>query len=154
MSTSIKPDQIKYLSIFKNSNIFSIRIPWKKIYSKCCLAQGTQGRYIQEQFIEWQHFFKTGNLIIHMYLLWTALGFFGSWHIDWHNHYQGFVKGEKFYFRYLDFYFRHGEITSTASQLTSPASQKSKDLNKVPLLLPWMKAWFWWQKLFAGLWTR
>ena len=25
--------------------------------------------------------------------------------------------------------------TSTASQLTSPASQKSKDLNKVPLLL-------------------
>ena len=33
------------------------------------------------------------------------------------------------------FYFLHGEITSTASQLTSPASQKSKDINKVPLLL-------------------
>ena len=33
------------------------------------------------------------------------------------------------------FYFLHGEITSTASQLTSPASQKSKDLNKVLLLL-------------------
>ena len=32
-------------------------------------------------------------------------------------------------------YFRHGESTPTASQLTSPASQKSKDLNKVPLLL-------------------
>ena len=48
---------------------------------------------------------------------------------------QGFVKGEVFCFRYLDFYFQHGESTSTASQLTSPASQKSKDLNKVPLLL-------------------
>ena len=33
------------------------------------------------------------------------------------------------------FYFLNGEITSTASQLTSPASQKSKDLNKVLLLL-------------------
>ena len=33
------------------------------------------------------------------------------------------------------FYFLHGEITSTASQLTSPASQKSKDLNKVLLIL-------------------
>ena len=33
------------------------------------------------------------------------------------------------------FYFQHGESTSTASQLTSPASQKSKDLNKVSLLL-------------------
>ena len=48
---------------------------------------------------------------------------------------QGLVKGEKFSFRYLDFYFRNGESTSTASQLTSPASQKSKDLNKVLLLL-------------------
>ena len=48
---------------------------------------------------------------------------------------QGFVKGEVFCFRYPDFYFRHGESTSTASQLTSPASQKSKDLNKVSLLL-------------------
>ena len=50
---------------------------------------------------------------------------------------QGFVKGEKFCFGYLDFYFRHddGESTSTANQLTSPASQKSKDLNKVLLLL-------------------
>ena len=41
---------------------------------------------------------------------------------------QGFVKGEEFCFRYLDFYFLHGESTSTASQ-------KSKDLNKVLLLL-------------------
>ena len=48
---------------------------------------------------------------------------------------QGLVKGEKFCFRNLDFYFQHGESTSRASQLTSPASQKSKDLNKVSLLL-------------------
>ena len=41
---------------------------------------------------------------------------------------QGLVKGEKFCFRNLDFYFRHGESTSTAIQ-------KSKDLNKVSLLL-------------------
>ena len=41
---------------------------------------------------------------------------------------QGLVKGEKFCFRNLNFYFRHGESTSTASQ-------KSKDLNKVSLLL-------------------
>ena len=51
------------------------------------------------------------------------------------NHNQGLVKGEKFCFRNLDFYFQHGESTSTARQLTSPASQKSKDLNKVSLLL-------------------
>ena len=48
---------------------------------------------------------------------------------------QGLVKGYKFCFRNLDFYFQHGESTSTASKLTSPASQKSKDLNKVSLLL-------------------
>ena len=48
---------------------------------------------------------------------------------------QGFLKGEKFCFRNLDFYFRHENSTTTASQLTSPASQKSKDLNKVSLLL-------------------
>jgi len=48
---------------------------------------------------------------------------------------QGLVKGAILCFRNLYFYFRHGESTSTASQLTSPASQKSKDLNKVPLLL-------------------
>ena len=48
---------------------------------------------------------------------------------------QGLVKGEKFCFRNPYFYFQHGESTSTASQLTSPSSQKSKDLNKVPLLL-------------------
>ena len=42
---------------------------------------------------------------------------------------QGLVKG------YPYFYFRHGESTSTASQLTFLASQKSKDLNKVLLLL-------------------
>ena len=48
---------------------------------------------------------------------------------------QGLVKGAKLCFRYTYFYFRHGESSSTASQLTSPASQKSKDLNKVPLLL-------------------
>ena len=48
---------------------------------------------------------------------------------------QGFVKGEVFCFRYPYFYFQHGESTFTASQLTSPASQKSKDLNKVLLLL-------------------
>ena len=48
---------------------------------------------------------------------------------------QGLVKGAILCFRNLYFYFRHGERTSTASQLTSPASQKSKDLNKVPLLL-------------------
>ena len=41
---------------------------------------------------------------------------------------QGLVKGEKFCFKNLDFYFRHGESTSTASQ-------KSKDFNKVSLLL-------------------
>ena len=53
----------------------------------------------------------------------------------WRNH--GLVNGEKFCFRNLYFYFQHGEIesTSTASQLTSPVSQKSKDLNKVSLLL-------------------
>ena len=48
---------------------------------------------------------------------------------------QGLVKGAKLCFRYPYFYFRHGESTSTASQLTSPASKKSKDFNKVPLLL-------------------
>ena len=48
---------------------------------------------------------------------------------------QGLVKGAILCFRNLYFYFRHGESTSTASQLTSPASQKSKDLNKVLLLL-------------------
>ena len=41
---------------------------------------------------------------------------------------QGLVKGAILCFRNLYFYFRHGESTSTASQ-------KSKDLNKVPLLL-------------------
>ena len=41
---------------------------------------------------------------------------------------QGLVKGAKLCFRYPYFYFWHGESTSTASQ-------KSKDLNKVPLLL-------------------
>ena len=41
---------------------------------------------------------------------------------------QGFVKGGILCFRNLYFYFWHGESTSTASQ-------KSKDLNKVPLLL-------------------
>ena len=45
------------------------------------------------------------------------------------------VKGAILCFRNLYFYFQHGENTSTASQLTSPASQKSKDLNKVPLIL-------------------
>ena len=48
---------------------------------------------------------------------------------------QGLVKGAILCFRNPFFYFRHGESTSTASQLTSPASQKSKDLNKVSLLL-------------------
>ena len=48
---------------------------------------------------------------------------------------QGLVKGAKLCFRKPYFYFRHGESTSTATQLTSPASQKSKDLNKVSLLL-------------------
>ena len=52
-----------------------------------------------------------------------------------HYSYQGLVKGARLCFRNLYFYFRHGESTSTASQLTSPASQKSKDLNKVLLLL-------------------
>ena len=51
------------------------------------------------------------------------------------THNQGLVKGVKLCFRYPYFHFRHGESTSTASQLTSPASQKSKDLNKVSLLL-------------------
>ena len=45
-----------------------------------------------------------------------------------HFQIQGLVKGERFCFRNLDFYFRHGESTS-------PASKKSKDLNKVLLLL-------------------
>ena len=49
--------------------------------------------------------------------------------------YQGLVKGTILCFRNLYFYFRHGESTSTASPITSPASQKSKDLNKVLLLL-------------------
>ena len=48
---------------------------------------------------------------------------------------QGLVKGAILCFRNLYFNFRHGESTSTASQLTFPASQKSKDLNKVLLLL-------------------
>ena len=49
---------------------------------------------------------------------------------------QGLVKGAILCLRNLYFYFLHGESTSTASQLTSPAaSQKSKDLNKVLLLL-------------------
>ena len=48
---------------------------------------------------------------------------------------QGLVKGAILCFRNPYFYFRHGESTSTASQLTSPASLKSKDLNKVSLLL-------------------
>ena len=48
---------------------------------------------------------------------------------------QDLLKGAILCFRNLSFYFRHGESTSTASQLTSPASKKSKDLNKVSLLL-------------------
>ena len=48
---------------------------------------------------------------------------------------QGLVKGAILCFRNLYFYFQHEESTSTASQLTSPASQKSKNLNKVLLLL-------------------
>ena len=52
---------------------------------------------------------------------------------DWIK--QGLVKGAKLCFGYPYFYFWRGESTSTASQLTSPASQKSKDLNKVSLLL-------------------
>ena len=51
------------------------------------------------------------------------------------SHKQGLVKGAILCFRNPYFYFRHGESTSTASQLNSPASQKSKDLNKVLLLL-------------------
>ena len=42
--------------------------------------------------------------------------------------YQGLVKGAILCFRNLNFYFCHGERNSTASQ-------KSKDLNKVLLLL-------------------
>ena len=49
--------------------------------------------------------------------------------------YQGLVKGAILCIRNPYFYFQNGESTSTASQLTSPASQKSKDLNKVSLLL-------------------
>ena len=56
-------------------------------------------------------------------------------HQNEHCFFQGFVEGGVFCFRYLVFYFQHGESTSTANQLTSPASQKSKDLNKVLLLL-------------------
>ena len=52
-----------------------------------------------------------------------------------HTTSHGLVKGAILCFRNLYFYFLHGESTSTARQLTSPASQKSKDLNKVPLLL-------------------
>ena len=48
---------------------------------------------------------------------------------------QGLVKGALLCFRNLYFYFQHAESTSAASQLTSPDSQKSKDLNRVPLLL-------------------
>ena len=48
---------------------------------------------------------------------------------------QGLVNGAILCFKNPYFYFQHGESTSTASQLTSPASQKSKDLNKVSLLL-------------------
>ena len=48
---------------------------------------------------------------------------------------QGLVKGVLLCFRNLNFYFQHGASTCTASQLTSPTSQKSKDLNKVSLLL-------------------
>ena len=56
-------------------------------------------------------------------------------HKIWHPQPQGLVKGAILCFRNLYFYFWQGEGTSTASQLTSLASQKSKDLNKVPLLL-------------------
>ena len=52
-----------------------------------------------------------------------------------HGFIQGLVKGAILCFRNLYFYIQQGESTSTASQLTSPASQKSKDLNKVSLLL-------------------
>ena len=48
---------------------------------------------------------------------------------------QGLVKGAILCFRNLYFYFQHLESTSEASKLTSPAIQKSKDLNKVSLLL-------------------
>ena len=41
---------------------------------------------------------------------------------------QCFAKGEELCYRNLYFYFQHGESTSTASQ-------KSKDLNKVSILL-------------------
>ena len=58
-----------------------------------------------------------------------------SYTLLFHGPAQGLVKGAKLCFRYPYFNSRHGESTSTASQLTSPASQKSKDLNKLPLLL-------------------
>ena len=48
---------------------------------------------------------------------------------------QGLVKGAILCSRNPYFYFLHGESISTAIQLTSPASKKSKDLNKVSLLL-------------------
>ena len=51
------------------------------------------------------------------------------------------VKGAMLCFWNLYFYFWHGESTSTASQLASPASQKSKDFNKVPLLLQDLGCW-------------
>ena len=55
--------------------------------------------------------------------------------INKYTYTQGLVKGAILCFRNLYFYYRHGESTSTTSQLTSPASQKSKDVNKVLLLL-------------------
>ena len=50
-------------------------------------------------------------------------------------HTQGLVKGEKFCFVTFIFDMEKVLLQSIASQLTSPASQKSKDINKVPLLL-------------------
>ena len=79
-------------------------------------------------------------------------------HFKWNRWTQGLVKGAihcfrnpYFYFQHGESTFQHGESTSTASQLTSPDSQKSKDLNKVPLLLQDLDRMSFCQKIVSTL---
>ena len=85
-----------------------------------------------------QHFFRyTISVTEFRTVFWcSSLKMKSSALVLTNNHWnQGFVKGEKFCFRYLDFYFWHHESTFTTSQFPPPASWKSQDINKVLLLL-------------------
>ena len=95
------------------SVIFSYRLSKKKYQT-------------QQELQIWKLIRSGMNLFDFSEFFYSKYIFFNNWENPFSN--QGLVKGTILCFRNLYFYFRHGESTS-------PASQKSKDLNKVPLLL-------------------